>query len=1249
MRPFRSFIFSTAFFTVCLSPLDAAPLDLSLGGTTSYDGWSNLTLPGGYSGVSFPGTGAWGTTGNWTTYNPGGGAVGAIGSNTANSSDALLYKVSNGDGGGPYPAGVSIYFGGFSGQANLNGGALGFVDTTPVTDLKTVAFQVEIGEAFGYDFYNHQLPVLTYTTASGTGTLTASHSDLISQIYSGSTQMPTGLEDIYKNTWGVQYDLSGVSEPILSYQVSFTGAQHAQLYGAQLDQSSTAYADILFPQATQWTGSAGGIWSAAGNWEGGAVPVAGKEVAFGTAGGATLDFSRSVGSLTINAAGDFALAGTSGAVLTVGEGGIIASSTAPANHTIGSSVALSAFSLVTVEAGNSLTVSGDLTAPGFYKKGGGNLHLSGNNTFSGNAYNQLIVMGGVNSFSGTNTNAGTAPLEVYVKNAVLNLKGGDNRLGANFGLNLYNRQFSNGVAITGEEIGKVVLGDASGKSDQTFNYIKAEGANIFNETTSLSTIGATSNAAIVGGSSAISTLTINTASNPLNDAPVFLGKLGGSGANENNLSIVKTGAGVQVIGGTSTYSGDTVIRGGMLRIDSATGLSANSNVKLDGGVLGFGGGNYAANLGTGAGEVTFVGDGGFAAYGGDLDDNSDVLPRVVTLNGGAGLTWGQGGFVGDGHKLILSNGAATNRLELANAIDFGNKTRTIQVDNGSSVVDARISGVISGSGGLLKTGAGALELTAANTYAGGTVVKGGELVLAGYEGSIKGNVSLEAGTALRLLNQSFDSDYYGDRIEDNATVTMKGATLEVNNISGGTGAISLETVGKVVLDGGANVIATARNNIINTPTPDQFILNLGSLERKQGATVHFAGAGLGIDGKNQIFIASAPVLDDGIVGAWATCGTGTSTLATEFLTYTSSGLSSFTGYTNYTAAANDSTWASSSNIKLNASSGAGFTTLLSGNKVINSLNMVGARSSTTGNVLNLGGNTLRVESGGIIGSGGASSRSNKINGGFLTAGTGVNTAAELIITATGATDIGAAIIDNGTGKVSLVKTGTNTLTLNGTNTYSGTTIVNQGVLKLGAAGSIANSSSIQVGKGSVLDVSSVTNFTVGSQQTLKGDGTITGNVTVNGALAAGMSPGTVTFSNALTLAAGSNFQWEIGSTLEGVAFDTVNVGTTLTIADLANFNILSSVADFSTAFWDQDQNFLVISAATLGGNYSQTQPFDLETNGAGAGYGTWGLTYGADGVRVQWTAVPEPSVSLVLGALATGHVLRRRRSTRTGA
>lgn len=197
----------------------AAPIPIALSGNTQNDGWTNAALTSaanpGYG--SFPGSGAW---------------PAPIPSNVGG--DASLNKVSNGTGGGPYPASSSIYFGGFSGDLNVNGGTLAVTDSTPVANLQTVVFQIEIGEASTYDFYNGVLPTLSYN--GGTQMLTADYISL-TQVYNGTVEMPTGEEPVYINTYALQWDLSGVSETISSFTISFTGVQHGQVYAMQLDQS----------------------------------------------------------------------------------------------------------------------------------------------------------------------------------------------------------------------------------------------------------------------------------------------------------------------------------------------------------------------------------------------------------------------------------------------------------------------------------------------------------------------------------------------------------------------------------------------------------------------------------------------------------------------------------------------------------------------------------------------------------------------------------------------------------------------------------------------------------------------------------------------------------------------------------------------------------------------------------------------------------------------------------------------------
>lgn len=203
-----------------------------LTGNTQYDSWYS------FSSSNYPGTGSFPGTTMWSPIaSPDGG-------------DGLLVKVANGSGGGPYVGSSSIYFGGFSGDANVNGGTLAVTDSTPVSGLQTVAFQVKIGEATTYDFYNDVLPVLTITFAdTSTQTISATYSTITEQLYNGTVTMPTGEEPLYINTYLLLWDLSDVSGTITGISVDFTAVQHAQVYDLRLDQSDADEAASLYAAA----------------------------------------------------------------------------------------------------------------------------------------------------------------------------------------------------------------------------------------------------------------------------------------------------------------------------------------------------------------------------------------------------------------------------------------------------------------------------------------------------------------------------------------------------------------------------------------------------------------------------------------------------------------------------------------------------------------------------------------------------------------------------------------------------------------------------------------------------------------------------------------------------------------------------------------------------------------------------------------------------------------------------------------
>ena len=105
-------------------------------------------------------------------------------------------------------------------------------------------------------------------------------------------------------------------------------------------------------------------------------------------------------------------------------------------------------------------------------------------------------------------------------------------------------------------------------------------------------------------------------------------------------------------------------------------------------------------------------------------------PQTLTNSGAAGSYFYVTGGTPSVGGLVLQDNNANSTLTFANPINNNGATISLaqQASSASTSTQATMTGVLSGSGGYLKTGAGLLVLSnAANSYTGATTINTGVL------------------------------------------------------------------------------------------------------------------------------------------------------------------------------------------------------------------------------------------------------------------------------------------------------------------------------------------------------------------------------------------------------------------------------------------------------------------------------------------------------------------------------------------
>lgn len=250
-------------------------------------------------------------------------------------------------------------------------------------------------------------------------------------------------------------------------------------------------------------------------------------------------------------------------------------------------------------------------------------------------------------------------------------------------------------------------------------------------------------------------------------------------------------------------------------------------------------------------SVIRVGDGTPAEYGYKATINNELAGSAGLVKAGAGtLVLGgtntyTGGTTINGGMLQIGNGGTSGSV-------IGN------VSNGGTLAfnrsdDVRFNGIVSGSGGLLKAGAGTLLLTANNTYAGGTTVSDGILQIGdgGTTGWIAGDI----------VNNKYVRFARGDDVVFGGNIT-------------GTGALLKDGTGTLILTGNITEDAT---NTANKPTT----ITEGTLQIGNGGTTGSITGDI-TNNASLLFNRSDAIVFDGRVygtGTLTQAGTGKLTLA----------------------------------------------------------------------------------------------------------------------------------------------------------------------------------------------------------------------------------------------------------------------------------------------------------------------------------------------------------------------------------
>ena len=164
---------------------------------------------------------------------------------------------------------------------------------------------------------------------------------------------------------------------------------------------------------------------------------------------------------------------------------------------------------------------------------------------------------------------------------------------------------------------------------------------------------------------------------------IIRGQISGSG-----VGLTKSGVGRLILGATNTYTGATIVNGGILRLVDPRWLDTSSSLTLNGGVIEIMTNSMVRTGGFGSGSNQIQIVGGVSGFSFGTNPNGD---RSVTIGAAGSLAqWGSAYF-NPSVFVLATTGATTARiLVFDNAIDLNGAMRQVETVTGFEIGRAHV-------------------------------------------------------------------------------------------------------------------------------------------------------------------------------------------------------------------------------------------------------------------------------------------------------------------------------------------------------------------------------------------------------------------------------------------------------------------------------------------------------------------------------------------------------------------------------